>query len=122
MIIWCDVFAIAQSFFDTRLYCIAKKLNCSGSTISKIMRGDQSPSFSKDVFFDKVFKLETDSDSESEYFLDCLKKKISKDFPTVKGDLKDCWDEKDYDAFVNNLLKRTFVGAPEENVLHQAAS
>lgn len=113
MITWRDIINIACMMFEIDQKQLAKNLNVSQSTLSRIKNGKSKHSFTKNAMFKNVFSANAPARSDDtikemketeDDLLDLLKFIIESNFETVRIDMNDYWIGSDYKKFVNQLL------------------
>ena len=115
MITWKEIILIIMSLFGVKQSEIADKLNVEPSYITRIKRGERYPTHLAADIYPKIFDFSNPKSFAKEnpqYYLQTLKKMIESDFPRIKEDLADCWEEDDYERFVKRLLSRTETVKP----------
>ncbi len=120
MITWGDVIDIITWSFSISQTKLAELMYCDKTAISKIKRGRQSPSFTNDDLFSRIFDPATPNSpsnmwsNKPEACLRHLKEEIEDRFKEVRKDMGDFWNEENYKIFVLTLLNRARNGAPME--------
>jgi len=126
MISWKDTLSIIGRLFEIHDQDIARRLGVSKQTFSKVKNGAQAPpvQFTLDHVYKKIFDPCTSGSAASDesikkvsdtsnkekvknFWISVLKSIIKHEFTNVLSAMNDCWDEKDYEKFVNILLSRT---------------
>lgn len=115
MITWKDTIDLIVDTFDSiDQNRLAELLGVSKSTLSKIKAGKQTPPFTTDTVFSKVFDPDNpDSPAKDKpaYHLSVLKEMIiCSKYKEIQNSMEDLWDETDYKIFVTKLLDRTKSG------------
>lgn len=112
MITWNHTINIILETFDSiNQQELAAMLGVTESVLSKIKSGKRKAPFNSDVVFNAVFdptNPRSPAKDKPAFHLGIIKDIISKpQYEEVKKDMKDCWNEEDYNIFVKTLIKRT---------------
>lgn len=131
MITWKDTIDIIKEMFEAKERDIAEHLGVTQQMLSHVKHGRKKPTeqFLEQSIYRKIF-----SPTESKSLASCdpkymqttltnrekvedsclsdLKRIIEIKHPNVRADMDDFWDDKDYKAFVIELLKLTKLNTP----------
>lgn len=132
MITWKDIIGIIREMFEAKERDIAEHLGVSQQMLSHVKHGRKKPSeqFLEQSIYRKIFSpteskslashdpkynmqlTSTNGKKVEDSCLFDLKRIIEIKYPDVRADMDEFWDDKDYKAFVIELIKLAKLNTP----------